>query len=270
MLEIRGLTVSVNYADKLAITLHRNMRHMVSCLVVTSHDDHATQAVARSVPGVHLSITDAFTRHGAAFNKGYAIELSLDVLGREGWILIHDSDILFPDVMPLDRIRPTALHGCRRRILENPSKWSPEMRWDEIPQSRDGSPIGFFQLFHADDPAIRDKRPWYDPTFAHAGGGDAYFMTHWSQHNHVILPFDVLHLGPRDTNWFGTDPKARDTMAAFVVRNGWGRSHPNVDHTAVERVGEITERVQVPGYEPTGFELPFVQRARDRDRARKA
>jgi hypothetical protein len=29
-------------------------------------------------------------------------------------------------------------------------------------------------------------------------------------------------------------------------------------------VGEIVERVEVPGYEPTRFELPFVRRARGR------
>ena len=99
-------------------------------------------------------------------------------------------------------------------------------------------------------------------SFSHAGGGDAYFMTHWDRSRLSVLNMDVLHLGPKDTNWFGTSPEARDVMAAYVVRNGWDRSHPLVDRTADARVGEIVERVTVPGYEPSGYELPFVLRSR--------
>ena len=33
---IRGITISVNYAPLLAVTLPRNMRHLSECVVVTS------------------------------------------------------------------------------------------------------------------------------------------------------------------------------------------------------------------------------------------
>jgi hypothetical protein len=260
---IRGITVSVGYADALAITLVRNMRHLTECLVITSPDDTATAAVVRSVPGARLLVTDAFTRHGARFNKGLAMEEGFDVFGREGWLLIWDADVILPDALPLGMLQPHTLYGARRRILDDPGRWCPELPWAACPLSRDGGPIGFFQLFHAADPAVKDRRPWYDPTFAHAGGGDAYFLTHWPPNRRVVLSLDVLHLGPKDVNWFGTDPEGRDLMTAFVVRNGWTRCQPRVDRTAVDRVGEIVERVDVPGYEPTGFELPFVRRAQE-------
>lgn len=261
MTPIRGITISVNYGPLLSITLPRNLRHLASCVVVTSPDDEHTQAVARSLPGVRPVVTDAATRHGACFNKGLMFEEAWDAVGRDGWWLIWDADCLFHEEMDLSACQTGRLYGARRRILEDPSRWTPDLDWRACPYSRDGGPIGYFQLFHGDDPAIKDKRPWYDVSFAHAGGGDAYFMGHWTNDKRCVLPIDVLHLGPKDTHWFGTDPAAKKVMEAFIVRNGWHRSHPRVDLKAPEKVGEIVERVDVPGYEKSTFELPFVRRA---------
>ena len=263
---ITGITISVNYGPLLSITLGRNMRHMCECLVITSPEDTETQAVAHSTPGVRLHITDAFTRHGARFNKGLAFEEGFDLLGREqaGRLLIWDADILFPSEMPLSLFRPGCLHGARRRVLFDPTKWTPDLNWRSCPLNHDGGPIGFCQLFDASDPALAGKRPWYDVSFAHAGGGDAFFMGHWTPDKKRMLPIEVLHLGPVDSHWFGTSPDAIDMMAAFVIRNGWSRAAAKHDKTAVDRVGEIQERVQVPGYDASTFELPFVRRAKSR------
>jgi hypothetical protein len=263
MIELRGITIAVNdwYAATLAICLPRNMRHFTECLVVTAPGDEAVKAVASKVAGVRILETDAFTRYGASFNKGLAMEEGFDALGRDGWIAIWDSDCLWPEQMPLGQLRPTALHGAKRRILANPNQWTPDLDWRKCPVARDGGPIGHTQIFHASDPAIRDKRPWYDVSFAHAGGGDAYMLTHWGPNDKPILPVEVLHLGPKDTHWFGTDPESKKVMEAFIVRNGWRHSHPWILPEAANAVGDITERVEVPGYAPSGFELPFVRRA---------
>lgn len=264
---IRGITVSVNYAPLLAITLVQNMRHLSSCLVITSPDDEDTKEVARSVPGVTVFETDAFTRPGIdgtkpLMNKGLAIEEGFDVLGREGLLLIWDADCLFPSEIPFEHIRPGFLHGCKRRILEDPTKWTPDLDWRMCQPSHDGSPVGFFQLFHADDPLLRDKRPWYDVTFAHAGGGDAYFITHWPREKQRMLPMEVLHLGPKDRHWFGTSQEAQDMMGRFVTENGWGRAARQFTPEQVARAAEPVNRVTVPGYPASTYELPFVVRSR--------
>lgn len=264
MPEIRGITIAVGewYARTLEICLVRNMRHMTECLVVTTPQDDAVKAVVAKVPGARVFETDAFTRHGARFNKGLGIEEGFDALGRHGWLWIWDADCLAPDHFPQDNLRPGFLHGCTRRILEDPRRWSPSLDWRVCPQARDGGPIGYCQVFQADDPVLAHRRPWYDVSFAHAGGGDAAFMGLWPKSRHAMLPMDVLHLGPRDTHWFGVDQEGKDMMSAFVVRNGWERRNPRVDRTAVDRVGAIVERVEVPGYAPSSFELPFVRKAR--------
>lgn len=260
---LRGIVVSVGewYARTLSICLVRNMRHMVECVVVTAPGDPSIE-IARAIPGVRLHITDDFYKHGAKFNKGLSLQTGFDVLGRHGWILVHDADVIFPDVIPFERLRPDRLHGARRRILDDPGKWHPALDWATCPLSRDGnSPIGFFQLFHADDPHLQNKPWWYDVTFAHAGGADAAFLTHWPRSHHAILPFEVLHLGPNDRHWFGTDDESIAMMARFVTENGWARAAAKFSREQVERAAPIVERVDVPGYPKSDFILPFVRRA---------
>jgi hypothetical protein len=259
---IRGITVSVGYADQLAVTLVRNLRHLTECWVITAPEDEATQVVARSVPGVRLHVTDAHRRHGARFNKGLCMEEGFEAMGRDGWMLVHDADVILPDALPFDRLRPDALHGCRRRILEDPARWRPDLNWNACPPVRDGGPIGFFQLFRADAPAIRDKRPWYEVSYPHAGGSDDFFLRHWPRKDHVILPVEVLHLGRNDVNWYGCDPDSRALMAKYVTENNWRRAIKNFAPDEVERAGELPARIEVPGYEPTGHLLGFEARAR--------
>lgn len=267
MVPIRGITVSVSqaYADLLAISLPRNMRHLTECLVVTEPGDPAVE-VARSIPGVRVYETNSFTKHQALFNKGLCMEEGFDVLGRHGWILIFDADIVLPDSYDLPPLRTDTLYGVRRRCLADPSTYRDDLNWRACPAMLDGGPIGFHQLFHADAPALESRRPWYDVTFAHAGGGDAYFMDLFPRDKRRVLPIDVLHLGERDRSWFGTSPEAREVMKAFVVRNGWTRGRRDIDPRVIDRVGDFPERVQVPGYEPSDYDLPFTRRAKARMR----
>lgn len=242
---IRGLVVSVDYSDLLAITLPANMQHLSECLVITAPHDVATQELAKSIPNVRLYVTDEFTRDGAMFNKGRSIESGFSVLGRHGQILIWDADILFPDRM-LDLIedygplRQDILYGCPRRMVDNPLAWDPARPWKVYPVGPDNNRvIGYFQLFNAASRFLQ-TRPWYDQRFTHAGGGDGYFERLTPRDHQVLLPFDVLHLGPKDANWFG-------------------RATPRLDGTIPERSAELTSLINRYhrfkgwcGYHPSG------------------
>jgi hypothetical protein len=258
---MRGIVVCVNYDDLLNITLVRNMRFFEECVVVTSPTDERTKKLASSIPNVRVFETDAFYRFGAKFNKGLAIEEGFEFLGREGWILIWDADTLFPSEMDLSAITPGRLYGARRYILDNPKQWHEELNWASLPVSNDKSFPGYFQLFHASDPTI-SQLPWYDVTFGHAGGGDGYFESRWKSFVKVRLPFKVLHLGPRDTNWFGRASPRTDSvtiedashhlkeMQDFLVFKGWRKPLPGrTDVTKYE------EKVVVPGMPPSGYKL---------------
>ena len=80
------LSICVDFADILALTLPRNARHFKNILVVTSPDDHATADVVKSVKNASLFTTDAFYRDGAVFNKGLAWSwLSTRWAVKAGW-----------------------------------------------------------------------------------------------------------------------------------------------------------------------------------------
>jgi len=248
----------------LRITLVRNARHFSSVLVVTSPEDEATQELAGSVSGVEVFVTDAFIRHGARFNKGLAFEEAFAHMGRSGWICIWDADILLPDEMPLDRLSTDYIYGARRRVLHNVAEWSPQYDWRKARIVSDAGPIGYFQLFHADAPALRDQPYWYDPTFAYAGGGDAYFLNLFPRDKRRMLPMHVLHLGECNRHWFGTDEESKRIMDAFIIRNGWTKCRRHIDREQAATVGEIKERVEIPGMGISSYELEFVRQARER------
>lgn len=250
MEQVRGIVICVDYDDLLAITLPRNARHLKEVLVVTHPRDEKTKRVVAEIPNARVFETDAFYRSGAKFNKGLAMEEGFDALGREGWILIWDADIVLADDTVFENLQIGRLYSVRRRILENHKLWKEELDWRRLPDAGDRTFAGYFQLFHADDPHLA-VRPWYDVTYTHAGGGDEYFQALWPADCKHYLPYNCLHLGPRDTNWFGrvtqrmdgqqvagVDQHRRD-MQLFLSYKGWRGRKRTVrhfrEHVDVER-----------------------------------
>ena len=221
---IRSLVVCVDYADLLALTLPRNLPHFGKTLVVTSPTDEATQALAMR-HDVGLFVTDVFYRHGAAFNKGAAIEAGFDVLGREGWIVHWDADIVMPADARFRDVRPGWLHMPRRRMCEAPAMWDGSNDWGKFPIGQEKPFVaGYFQLFDAADPMLR-QRPWYPTHWRHAGGSDTAFCNRWPKHRRRWLSFEVLHLG-------------------IPCRNWWGRSTPYLDGSEPTESRERHERMR--------------------------
>lgn len=253
-MRVRGITVCVNYHDMLAITLVRNMRFLDSCWVVTHSSDNRTKEVCARVPNVHVLETNAFYEGGAKFNKGLAIEQGFDAMGRDDFVLIWDADILLHDQFELPDLEVDKLYCSQRRILDNPLLWTPQFNWDYARPSTDRMGVGYFQLFHADSETIR-KRPWYDTTFCHAGGGDGYFAARWPQQKKHALPLPVLHLGPRDRNWFGratpfldgTQVDGAETATAELAQY-----HVNMGWTSGTETS-FDEHVNILGHKPSGY-----------------
>ncbi|NCX56012.1 MAG: hypothetical protein EBW87_02290 [Burkholderiaceae bacterium] len=132
---IRGIVVCKDYCDLLRITLPLNMKHLDECVVVTSPDDTETKEFCATIPNVRVFETDAFTRFGKQFFcKGLALEEGFDFLGRHGWILIWDADIIFPgdmsDQVKVENLNPCMMYGAPRLILKDPSKWTPDYDWN--------------------------------------------------------------------------------------------------------------------------------------------
>jgi hypothetical protein len=198
---VNGVVVSVEFEDLLALTLWYNHHHFEQVLVVSSPGDVGTRAVAERYDNARLFTTDAFYRNGAYFNKGAAIELALRVLGNCGWILLWDADILMPKEMKLE-VEPGYLYSPHRRLVKDPRVWTIKDDWTRYPMIGDCEFAGYFQLFHTDDPVLK-QRPWYPTGWNNASGCDTEFQNKWPADHKIRLPFEVLHLGSISGNWCG-------------------------------------------------------------------
>ncbi len=230
-----GVTLCVDYDDMLALTLRRNMRHLQRCVVVTSHEDDRTAQVVRGVAGVELFRTDAFTRDGASFNRGLAIEEGLTILDHSGWTLSLDADIVLPKRFEPWVLDPDVIYGTVRRqlpegVMDLDGDWT---CWELVP-----GPwcIGYFQLFHMRAKGLRE-RPWYPTTSGHAGKSDGEFAAKFKAQE--LLPCSVLHIGRPMQDWCGrvsqrldgvvvplADQK-RQQMNALLEKPDWYKRRPS-------------------------------------------
>lgn len=210
MNEHRVFIPCVNYDDYLRVTLPSVLRHFSRVHIITSPKDLSTRQVAEFYR-LKVFLTDAWYRDGADFNKGLAVEEALDHFGRHGWMINMDADVLLPEDLPdLSALKPGRIYCPRRRILDNVSdlaKYRLHRRddfknWTNLPIV-DQEHAGYCHLYHADDPRIRDARPWYGTAWRTAGGTDSTFLIHWPPRERVWLDFAVLHLGPVAVNWCG-------------------------------------------------------------------
>ena len=198
---VHGLTVCVDYAEFLAVGLDRWTETLDSVTVVTSETDRDTAALVRGWRGVELVQTDLFYRDGALFNKGRAMEAARLQMPWHDWILFFDADIVPPLdwlVRSMPVVQPGALYGCRRFAGGLDDNGQPSL-------PHDAPGVGYFQLFHTDDPVVKNAPPpLIDTHWRHAGNYDNKFMDRWRSLGRPVhnLPFRVAHLGERD-NWCG-------------------------------------------------------------------
>lgn len=231
-MNIHGLTVCVGYADRLRMTVGRWLGGLDSLTVITDLHDRDTLWLAHGA-GCRVYQTDAFTRHGAAFNKGAAIEGGRLFMPWSDWVLFFDPDIMPPEGWKrcVEAVHPTPgrLYGCRR------FQGGQRVQGDAIG-------VGFFQLFHSSDPrvCVPDGEDLIETHWTHAGNYDNAFMHRWPDADRVDLGFHVEHLGERG-NWWGPDSDMTVERMEAERRLRGGRK----DH---EKIGtQQARRGAVPG-----------------------
>jgi hypothetical protein len=210
MLEpINAITVCVEYADLLALTLPWNQFFWSRIVVVTSPEDEQTIELCRKFAAeglqVHCHQTNAFYARKAKFNKWAALEEGLDVLGRDGWILIHDADIAIQPCNHPFQPQIGRLYTPIRHVMKDISKGviPATNEWRKHKPMRLNEEFnGYFQLFHANDPVL-GPAPWHSVDWTWAGGGDTEFHKKWPDKMKTRPPFRCLHLGPTEVNWCG-------------------------------------------------------------------
>lgn len=207
---LRAITVCVDYADYLSLTLPRNIQHFAEYWIVTSLEDVDAANLFHRLKDQGLNVflvkTDRFYARGAEFNKWAGLELGLEVMERHGWLCVLDADVLLPNREKTANW--TRERGClytpRRRMYADVKLPLPEpFAWDRYPlHPQQTEWAGYMQVFHANDPALGSP-PWYETNWRHAGGADSFFQRKWPTGKKKRPPFEVLHLGPSGVNWCG-------------------------------------------------------------------
>ena len=203
---MNGICTCVNFDDVLKIVLPQNARHFEHVLVVTSLDDTKTVEVVASVSNAECFRTSEFYADNARFNKAAALDAGLEVLGKNGWIVIFDSDVLMPRDMDVSGIEIGHLYSPYRRMCEDQKLFTPDLEWSDLPlgyEVTNGEYAGYYQLFNANDPVLPKDKPWHGTTWKTAQGADTIMQNHWPKSCRKRLPFEVLHLGPLKVNWAG-------------------------------------------------------------------
>jgi hypothetical protein len=222
-LRLEAVTACVGFDDLLDVTLPLNHPQVDTFIVVTSHDDRATQQVAKKHGAICVQ-ADLFKKNGRHFNKGAALNAGMGRFQYHGWRLHLDADIILPDNFRrvlfnhthLDR---SCLYGADRidiiglgeldclrarwlksqqaawSFLVNPAHQRP-IGSRYVDTLRGYLPLGFFQLWHA---ANQHPYPWSLGTAEH---DDILFADQWPQSQRRHLPTVVTyHLSARKPAW---------------------------------------------------------------------
>jgi hypothetical protein len=228
-MRIEAVTVCVDYADFLEVTLPSMRAAVDDLVVVTAPSDRRTRELCRREE-VRAVITTAMHDHGRRFSLGAAVDAGLRALPLTDWTLVIDADIVLPSgihrtlqYLKLDRDK---LYGidrvhCRgwdaaRRFTTLPR----QVRGAEVPFLRDfpvGArismpelgylPCGYFQLWNAAATGYRDYPISASGT---AAGSDMMHSARFPRQYRELIPEIVgIQLetdGPDDpvgVNWCG-------------------------------------------------------------------
>jgi len=222
---VTAVTVCVDMDDLLALTLPVNRDRFDHYIVVTSPKDTATIQVAADCGDVTVLPTDAFYRDGAWFNKGAAINQALRMLHRggqkENWVCLLDADIALP--LEAGWLTPCLASGtlyapAGRRMVLNPdeSVRRHDTYWSRYPLQPDRPWVAGYTLLF-DLAALKREDSIYPTDWKHAGGSDTDFCQRWPEDKRVLLPWEVLHLGPPQANWCGRTTGRIDGKASRLA-----------------------------------------------------
>jgi hypothetical protein len=233
---MKAVMISVEYHDILAATLAHNRHHFSRVLVTTNSPDSKDCEVALA-NGADVHCTNVFYRRPdgkldySTFRKWAALEEGLTVLGRDGWLVIMDADVLWPKSLGCEE-SPGGMEDCIRFYtgtrtdqgyldmlceigmligpLRRMAPWPlpgntvpAEPAWSSYPlHPQQHEWAGFSLVFHGSDPAL-GQPPWFDVRWSNCSGGDSEFQSKWPASKRVRPPWQVLHLGEAGENWLG-------------------------------------------------------------------
>ena len=193
-----GITVSTNYSDILPFVLEANLPWLNHWVIVTDHNDHATQELLSKYPKVTVVFHD-FENNGKKFDKGGGMTVAQQYAYThypDEWYLILDSDIVLPKDMKLDvsQLDPHKVYGTVGRICYRTA--SGYRNGVDYGMSDNQRILGFFQLYK--------KHAYYRESNCAGYCDDHFIDDHWHKDDKVLIDTILVgHLGHNYQGWEG-------------------------------------------------------------------
>lgn len=230
-MKVEAVIVCNNYSDFLEHSLPENLQHLDRIVVVTHPDDKSTRALCNKY-GVDVLDTAVFHDNGDKLNKGRAINLGLQHLRHDDWLLHLDADIVLPHrfrgMLAHAKLNEANVYGADRlntgtyeNWMNHKAKGVPQHSYRYLVNATKeftlGSrllhneygycPIGYFQLWHS------KAHRQYPVSAGSAEHSDVLFAVQWPREKRILLPeFFVYHLesdgqAKMGVNWNGRKTK---------------------------------------------------------------
>jgi hypothetical protein len=230
-----AVVVCDGYADFLCLTLPHNKFLFDQIVVVTSFEDKATRKLCE-FHHVQCIPTDVLKSRQGVFCKGAGINVGLEALDKDGWVVHLDADIYLPPqtriLLEAANLDKSFVYGIDRFMVRGREAWDKfinqpvlqheDEAWIHLNTFPLGTrvmhkgkggwvPIGFFQLWDAQTSGVSR----YPEGHTTAAREDTIFLEPWGRAKRGFLPEIIgYHLESEDAshaaNWSG-----RKT-AAFV------------------------------------------------------
>lgn len=198
------ITVCVGYWDFLRLSLPYTIKFASTVYIVTTPDEKIPWDLPANVV---LYRTDAFYRHGAAFNKAAVTREIQDIVHRkhlDDWILLLDADILAPADICFGVFDKNLIYGITRLDHETPEDFT---SGHTVPYFYPGA--GYFQLYF-------DKTKWYPESSYDCSECDITFYKSFPKSQ--LVGGAVSHIGPHTVNWKGrVSPEWPTTLSANAL-----------------------------------------------------
>lgn len=225
---LEAVIVCSKYDDFLRQTLPENKFLFDKIVVVTDHEDAATRRVCEFYH-VECIPTDVLNTRKGQFCKGAGINVGLNALVKNGWVVQVDADIWLPpqtrNLLNGAKLDPKMVYGIDRFIVKGPKAWHDFREREVIKLQHEdytwvhtdafpigtrvcGSggylPIGFFQLWNPSATGVTT----YPEGHTTAAREDFSFASQWKRSERSLIPEIIgYHLESDDSdraiNWEG-------------------------------------------------------------------
>jgi glycosyltransferase involved in cell wall biosynthesis len=235
-MKIEAVTICKDYSDFLAHTIVFNRNIFDRLVVVTSHEDKETANVCEYYH-IECLRTNVF---GKDLNKAKAVNVGLSKLERSDWLVVFDSDIIFPprtrQLIEMARLREDTIYSAHRQMCPSYNefiKWlsAPVINHEcdiylhnkgfplgtqigklnkhpQDPSDLGWVPIGYYQMWNEKD----GQRHNYPEEYTGFANSDLHFGYQWPRERRALIPeFSVIHLQTDDVNKMGQNWESRVT-----------------------------------------------------------